>query len=524
MTVSVSVRPTVYDMRDYVADWSASAATFNTYWQTAFDAAAGGELAVPEGAYKLDISADQKVYTSSNTTIKGYGGVITATGGNHDDTDGCGFYVRDTDGAKVNIVFDGLRFTGDNDPFVWNAEANDQSMCIRVYLDTTTGSRDIWVKNCYFEKLWGFSAQFVVGTASVAYQPRGMGGGFVNNTMYQCKNGANISIPYGKVTGNLFIDSEGIESAAAFMDLSENVFYRPYGALSIGGDNTAGRPTYGLTARNNLIFLNRPDVTAAIIMAENSTGSIVDGNVIYRSGGYAIHAPVDTDAEETYIINNVAINCGYIFPSRANTTAYVVGDLVEPATPNGYFYLCTVAGTSGGSIPTWPTGTNSTVTDGTVTWQRRSATPLRVGYFVERPYVHFTNNTVRNDSLDTNYSTQYGCLWRGSDGWIDHNKFVGTTWDIQFSTTNGGFLRNYFGAGNQYDPAKVNFSSVPTTDSGFRIGSVMRFAPSGTGSRPTAGIEYRHLRAITEGGVGVADTDAVCTKDSANAYGWRALY
>lgn len=57
-------------------------------------------------------------------------------------------------------------------------------------------------------------------------------------------------------------------------------------------------------------------------------------------------------------------------------TANVVGDRVEPTTPNGYVYECTTAGTTHASVePTWPTtgiGT-STVSDGTVVWTLLSA-------------------------------------------------------------------------------------------------------------------------------------------------------
>lgn len=54
--------------------------------------------------------------------------------------------------------------------------------------------------------------------------------------------------------------------------------------------------------------------------------------------------------------------------ARVNTTAYVVGDMVRPATSNGHIYRCLAAGTTASSEPTWPTAGLATVTDGSVTW------------------------------------------------------------------------------------------------------------------------------------------------------------
>ena len=63
----------------------------------------------------------------------------------------------------------------------------------------------------------------------------------------------------------------------------------------------------------------------------------------------------------------------------AATTAYVLGDKVlrstgvgtedgAGGTGAGLWFECTVAGTTGGSEPTWPTTEGNTVVDGTVTW------------------------------------------------------------------------------------------------------------------------------------------------------------
>lgn len=52
------------------------------------------------------------------------------------------------------------------------------------------------------------------------------------------------------------------------------------------------------------------------------------------------------------------------------TAAYVVGDVVQAETSpgTGFFFRCTVAGTTGAAEPFWPTIIGNIVEDGTVTW------------------------------------------------------------------------------------------------------------------------------------------------------------
>lgn len=53
---------------------------------------------------------------------------------------------------------------------------------------------------------------------------------------------------------------------------------------------------------------------------------------------------------------------------RVNSTAYAVGDFYVPAVANDHFYVCTVAGTSAGSPPTFTTN-GTTFADGTATFR-----------------------------------------------------------------------------------------------------------------------------------------------------------
>jgi hypothetical protein len=62
------------------------------------------------------------------------------------------------------------------------------------------------------------------------------------------------------------------------------------------------------------------------------------------------------------------INWTYNPPAWSSQTDYPLGATVRPTTWNGYYYVCTLEGTSGSSEPTWPTTNGETVSDGSGTW------------------------------------------------------------------------------------------------------------------------------------------------------------
>lgn len=76
------------------------------------------------------------------------------------------------------------------------------------------------------------------------------------------------------------------------------------------------------------------------------------------------------------------------------STAYTLGQFVEPIAPNGRIYEVTTAGTSAGTSPTWPTTEGSTVTSGTVVFTDRGAGSTAV-YKYQLP----TGNTIDERSF-----------------------------------------------------------------------------------------------------------------------------
>lgn len=116
------------------------------------------------------------------------------------------------------------------------------------------------------------------------------------------------------------------------------------------------------------------DTIKAMLLSSYTVGStqdtaqflsdVVTGGVGVETTGSGYTAGGATLASKT--VTYTAANSWSV--QRANSTAYAVGDVIRPATGNGFVYQCVVAGTSGGSLPTFTTTVGDDFTDGTVTW------------------------------------------------------------------------------------------------------------------------------------------------------------
>jgi hypothetical protein len=102
------------------------------------------------------------------------------------------------------------------------------------------------------------------------------------------------------------------------------------------------------------------------------------------------------------------LNLYYTPPGWTASTSYRVGDTIRPnLASNGFLYTCTVAGTSGGSAPTFSLTIGATFSDGGVTWQnvgvddpdlRYVVPPSAYGQIVADP--HKPNWTTVTGSTD----------------------------------------------------------------------------------------------------------------------------
>jgi hypothetical protein len=110
-----------------------------------------------------------------------------------------------------------------------------------------------------------------------------------------------------------------------------------------------------------------PDLDAHDYVADLTNELATGGG--YTSGGLAVASKsITTTLGSAWTVQ------------RAASTGYITDDIVRPAAANGHLYRAVTTGTTGGSLPTYPTNLGETVVDGGVTWQNIGRAIVVLGF------------------------------------------------------------------------------------------------------------------------------------------------
>lgn len=215
-----------------------------------------------DGAAALEIPSDFTVTGDGPGAPLLFTGVVGAPGG----LDYVAFRVLS--GSK-RVVFRGLSFKGENDPFTMGGEGRNASACIEIGTSNTT--EDVLVAGCSFENLHGFSVHDAGNTQRIHV----IGCRFV-----RCGNGLNVNASHSIQANNSFYLSEGIECGGAFCVISGNTFRDVQGvAISAGGNQGPANLRPGTSVIGNVID---GCTGTGIVITDNFINGTVSGNTVRR--------------------------------------------------------------------------------------------------------------------------------------------------------------------------------------------------------------------------------------------------
>lgn len=129
-----------------------------------------------------------------------------------------------------------------------------------------------------------------------------------------------------------------------------------------GGTYNEVRRIQAVEATVQMADLSPENFARAFLGASNAiVAAPVSGEVLtsYQDSFLPFAYVPDSAVAPTVVPTNASAS------ARANSQAYVQGDYYTPATPNGFFYKVTTAGTSAASPPTFGTTIGDTTNDGT---------------------------------------------------------------------------------------------------------------------------------------------------------------
>ena len=173
--------------------------------------------------------------------------------------------------------------------------------------------------------------------------------------------------PGGSVTYTLNYADYGCAATNVMLSdtLPANVAYVLGSASTVPGNNNAAN--FIPAAAYSVWQANTAYAVGSVVQPATPNGNFYICTVAGKSGATEPN-PWPVNKGVLYIDGTVTWTI--LFTTWQANIPYIVGDIVAPTTPNGCFYTCTTAGTSGLTEPAWPI--SGTVTDGTATW---TATP-----------------------------------------------------------------------------------------------------------------------------------------------------
>lgn len=208
--------------------------------------------------------------------------------------------------------------------------------------------------------------------------------------------GGTTSTPSGGVAGNLSFIPQMVQFTNRVVMALGNGFPpqlysdasgTPTNPATIGGISTVSVDAFGVvtvTVPGGHGLLTSPtEVGANVLLAGIAnplyngafpTISLVSSTVFKVRNLAAIGQPASSGGLAT--TTSVPIISTFVpgFPTWTTAVAYSTNSIVTPTLANGHFYKAVQGGVSGGSQPTFPTGTGQQVSDGSIIWQEAGLT------------------------------------------------------------------------------------------------------------------------------------------------------